>query len=569
MGSSAETKTERWKKQFIIASRLAMRMRGIAAVMVVGVTLSIAVLIDGYPKTGYDSLIHMKWFSHFVTEMFAGDPYPRWLTGMNAGFGSPVLYFYPPMAYWISAAFKWVCAEPGEWWTLGLSAMTSVVLSGVAMYAWLRARLQLTAAAVGASVYMVIPYHVGYTLYEAASISSLWAYAWMPIAMLGVERILLSKPFGAALLLIGLTLLISTNTATATVFMGLPVVYAAIAAKKARLRVVGTVIVTSFASLLICGPFLFPYLSLQQFVAYRDYYTEGFYYANNFIDKDVRHLARPLVALIFISACGWTAILCGRRDRRTLSAGWVIGSFLVVFLMLSWSECIWRAIPVWQKLQFPWRFNAVLVLSAGAISAFATEGLAQQRCRSCVAAGLISAAICLSWGVEAAKKERWTVFNNGKADQMAIALDLERAIDLPPYRPVWVDAALWRNEALADLSREFRVRSQVALIGGHPRTGMIYEVSGNDGDWIRLPQFYFPGWQVRGSHGSAIPVKPEQGTGLVLVQFEGSGVRRLTLRLEEEPSEKVGWAMAVMGLVGWCGYWIAVGKTGRPRWRLR
>src|SRR4051812_12913383 len=52
---------------------------------------------------GHDAILHLRWIEDWSASWRAGDVYPRWLPDANSGFGSPVFYFYPPLAYIIPA----------------------------------------------------------------------------------------------------------------------------------------------------------------------------------------------------------------------------------------------------------------------------------------------------------------------------------------------------------------------------------------------------------------------------------------------------------------------------------
>ena len=95
-------------------------LAALTALLIFGVLLTIVVIIDGFPRAGYDSVIFAKWYRSFAFEFHLGDLYPRWLRQMNAGLGSPVLFFYPPIAYWLTAPFEAFCNDLTPWCQLGL-----------------------------------------------------------------------------------------------------------------------------------------------------------------------------------------------------------------------------------------------------------------------------------------------------------------------------------------------------------------------------------------------------------------------------------------------------------------
>ena len=66
-----------------------------------GLFLTLPAGWSGFVATD-DSLIHLVTSRHFADQLWAGDWYPRWMPGMNAGLGSPVFQFYPPVPFYIT-----------------------------------------------------------------------------------------------------------------------------------------------------------------------------------------------------------------------------------------------------------------------------------------------------------------------------------------------------------------------------------------------------------------------------------------------------------------------------------
>lgn len=72
---------------------------------------------------GDDSLHHLVRARHFIDHLVAGELYPRWLGGLNDGLGSPVMFFYGPVPYYLTALFRpLVGSDPEGWHQLGLAA---------------------------------------------------------------------------------------------------------------------------------------------------------------------------------------------------------------------------------------------------------------------------------------------------------------------------------------------------------------------------------------------------------------------------------------------------------------
>src|SRR5690606_24875618 len=96
-------------------------------------------LIAGLPPSGHDAPFHVLVFDHSSDQLRSGEPYPRWLADINAGYGAPVFFYYPPLPYYaatlVSLITVWT-ADP--WLELGIATWLAVALSGLTFYGWIR-----------------------------------------------------------------------------------------------------------------------------------------------------------------------------------------------------------------------------------------------------------------------------------------------------------------------------------------------------------------------------------------------------------------------------------------------
>ena len=120
--------------------------------------------------------IDWVWADQFTAELAQGNLYPRWLPRSHGGLGSPVFYFYPPLAFYVSGAFG----------LSGLSTYASIVAtfwvallgSGYAMYLWLRGFAPFPL--LGAFLYMAAPYHL-FDFYGRGAQAEFLAIAFIPL----------------------------------------------------------------------------------------------------------------------------------------------------------------------------------------------------------------------------------------------------------------------------------------------------------------------------------------------------------------------------------------------------
>src|SRR3989338_3438890 len=121
--------------------------------------LGIIPLLDlfhpGLPLT-HDGQDHVARIANFYQSLSEGNIVPRWAGNLNCGYGHPILMFLYPLPSYISSLFH----------VLGFSLIDSVklvygltyILSGIAMYLWVKEFLSREAGFVAAILYMFAPY---------------------------------------------------------------------------------------------------------------------------------------------------------------------------------------------------------------------------------------------------------------------------------------------------------------------------------------------------------------------------------------------------------------------------
>ena len=128
--------------------------------------------------------IYWVWADQFTAELAHGVLYPRWLAASDAGLGTPVFYFYPPGAFYLSGLFG----------LLGASTYASLIgtfavafaASGLACWYWLKERSNHPLF--GAAFFVAAPYHLlNYT--DRGALAESLATALIPVTLIGLRRI--------------------------------------------------------------------------------------------------------------------------------------------------------------------------------------------------------------------------------------------------------------------------------------------------------------------------------------------------------------------------------------------
>ena len=161
------------------------RYWSVALIVAASIGLGLPALYHGMPL-GHDSFEHVSRYSSVASQLRQGEIYPRWLANMNAGLGSPVLFVYAPLPYFVPGFLSPLLRlgfgknEPFE---LGVSVWLALALSGISVWLWLRMIVSGRAATIAAILYMLMPYHLTIDLYNRGAIGEMWAFVSMPMTL--------------------------------------------------------------------------------------------------------------------------------------------------------------------------------------------------------------------------------------------------------------------------------------------------------------------------------------------------------------------------------------------------
>lgn len=334
----------------------------------------------------HDFEYHLNWSRHFADQLWAGELYPRWLSGMNGGNGSPVFFFYGPVPYFFTALFKPFFSGDlfGAWLRLGLSCSFALAFSGFTAFLWLETFTHTRAAVFGALLYMVLPYHLASDLFFRFAFAEFWSFVWLPLILLFARRIVIENQPATLGLACSYALLIMTHLPTTLIFSPIPLAYSLARARKGR-RLMAAIKV-SLAMVLgvgISAVYLAPALMNQDYVGLNSLIKEMFFYKNFFLISGEIYSEGIFVAffqsLFWITTITAAISLCcfalsfRIRACRGEPMFWLFWSLVATFLMFPISKPIWETIPIIQNILFPYRFHVLLTIAMTALWAIAFQ----------------------------------------------------------------------------------------------------------------------------------------------------------------------------------------------------
>ena len=460
--------------------------------------------------------IDWVWLDQFAEQLRQGILYPRWLPLSHGGLGSPVFYYYPPLAFYLGSIFS--LAGLTTYASLIAAFFAAYALSGVAMYAWLRNAAPRPL--LGAMAYVVAPYHA-FNFYSRGAIAETLATALLPFVMIGIRRLARGERGGYALAAVSYGLLIATHlplALLASLFLFAP--YALLWIVRSdwqRLVPMTAALATGMA---LASAYLLPALLLEP---YRDaaklWHDPSLQPANWTVWNPSFWVDHSYHGVLLIAAAISLPLLVFAVWQRS---GWAMWGLACTLVAVGAAPLIWHA-PLLRSVQFPFRLLPIAEFAAAAAFAFVS--------------------IRPIWLTLIAVPSMFLtsqIVQSASAAQAVTFAEMQAAYpDVPENLPPGPRPYSWPS------------RWAIALAGEHRQPVVV---NGTTVDTV----FYFPAWQVRcgGQRTYAFP-EPEAR----LLSYKGQSCNRwLGLTLPE----RVGRAISLLGLLGLLGFWAFRSLGRRP-----
>jgi hypothetical protein len=432
--------------------------------------------------------------------------------------------------------------------------------SGFAFYAFARQYGRPWAAAAGAVLYMLAPYHFEIDLWHRQAVGEFTAYVWMPLVLLSLNKAL-SEPRWLALGALSYAgLVVSHLPATLLFSLFLPVFVALqfLQVRSAR-PLVGLVLVVALG-IALGSLYLLPAVKVSAWDIYSGSSSHQYHDFDNWMFFDGKdepdpylgnRLVRLLVALALVVALLAVAVFRAQRAsawRRSLP--WLAALTLVLVMVSPLSIPVWRLLPFLQQVQFPWRIMIVSDIAMATMLVAALETLPARTDRiawgALVAAGVLIVLMGASgWRVgfvlpyfmppevhEAARKE--LAAGADTPEYMTASMTMERGEFLQLAATLPQAAVKAGAGSVGIVSwRPRHIRLHVALAAAAP---------------VTVKQIHIPPWRASVARtGAELPVTPAPGTGLLVVSAP-AGTYDIDIELPTLPQERLGYLLGLGSL---------------------
>lgn len=349
----------------------------------------------------------------------AGILLPRWAVWANHGYGEPRFIFYPPLSWCLGAALglflPWA-AVPATFIAFCL------VLSGISMFRLARAWLSPAEALAAAVLYAANPYQL-VVAYVRSDFSELLAASLLPLAIhyafrcaLGnAEKAARNSPASVrsavplAVVFGGIWLTNAPAAVIASYALAFLLLVCAILCRSFRPLFVGLPALA--LGLMLAAVYIVPAAHEQAWVNIGQINAVGFLPAENFLftrildpEHNLVNLEISGIAVLMVALAGAAAVVSHRRAKlsKPVWTAMVSAAAAAVFLMFPVSSLVWRYLPEFRFLQFPWRWLFVLAVC---FALFLGESVTAIRRRWIAAAAY--AVILAATGVFAARITYW------------------------------------------------------------------------------------------------------------------------------------------------------------------
>ena len=488
-----------------------------------------------------DVVFYSTALQSFSAEFWNGTWYPRWLTGTNDGYGSPVFVFYAPLPYFVMCAFEWLSSiDPHGFGRLWLGMMIALAISGITCYRWLICVLPEHLAQRGALLYAGFPYLFS-VIYTFFGLSQLWAFALFPLLLEAAHHLCQKGLQTLPKWIIAYALLAYTHIISTVIFAAIPLFYVArFSPAHARIRnfalgLLGTTIGLSLAAVYILPALLNrPYIAIEGFTFGNQFYQSTFIEVHSLIATTA--ILLPLLGFFIELPRSLRPQLFNAPVRFWL--GIIAGLY---FVTLPISKPLWDTLPAMQFMQGTFRFFMAMLPGVVFIATLWSEHVKTK---------LLYPVFYVLALATATLYASHTLFFD--SDRPIHTMLEHKLIVEPEYQTTWMKRD--NIDVRYSISDELISRPAAKIISGtgtadvtsnSARSITLHANISSPESTIELRRFYFPGWQ---SNSDSVQVKESHAFLAVDVP---AGEHEITLTLPWYEGEKMGISISICALIAW------------------
>ncbi len=515
---------------------------------------------SGLPQAT-DAELHIFRLAELSRLFRAGEFFPRWAPNFYYGYGYPIFNYYAPLVYYFGLLFELLpVISPVD--AVKILFLLGLLVAGIGMYGFVREIWGRVAGVVAAAAYVYAPYLLYIDPHARGDLAEAFSFALLPLGFWAMERLrrrLSSWNWLASSLI--LSAIIMTHNLMAMVFFGLIMIWVIwqelshnvpdiVSGSKKQIRYLTRyrLVLALLMGVGGAASFWLVVALEQNAVNLSSLIGDGghFDYRNHFltlqelltgsrlIDWGAAGPAYNLnigIAQWLMAAAGVAAIVKGISRARIQAAFFLIGAFLLIFLMLPVSTLIWKTLPLLPFLQFPWRLLgplAAFVAVLAGIGAGSLFDVAKNNFRVWIPA--IAVGLILILALPLIQVQPWPAdfgpTTAGRVLSEELAARWLGTTSTADFVPATIDAIPGPQESLLLPILQNRPADRVnrvtlpagTVVGFQEETPLHfkYQVSSEQDFLLRLFLFDFPGWQTR-IDGEAVSSELGMPEGFIVI----------------------------------------------------
>lgn len=314
----------------------------------------------------HDGEYHLVRFWQFYTMLSSGNAFPRWAPDLNYGFGIPLFTFQYPFPNYVGSFFHMfgLSFVDSVKWTLASGYIAALVFC----FFYLRLLFGKYPAIIGTIAAAFVPYWF-VDIYIRGSVGEVWGIAFVFGALWAISS------RNMLMTTVMILLLILSHNIMALLFFPVLLGYTLLFHRSVIYSVLLGVGGASY--------FWIPALYEQQFIRglspvnIFDYFPQIYQllipsWGSGFrgqISGATEMSYQIGVIPLFILLC--MIFVLFRKGRLPKEACFFVAiNVLAILMMIPWSEFLWRLMPFFYVIQYPWRLLSVIIISVPLFTAY-------------------------------------------------------------------------------------------------------------------------------------------------------------------------------------------------------
>ncbi len=502
----------------------------------------------------------------------------RWVPDMGYGYGYPQFNYYGPFPYYAMMVFRLVGVS--YLGSVKLFFIFSSIVALVGMFLLGSSLWGIYGGMVSSLIFVYTPYRA-LDLYVRGAVNELWSLSVMPLIFWSARNLVKEKKYSLIVYALSFsTLLMSHNISslivTPLLFLWLLVLlYEYHSEGSSLIRKIKKIFIANFLTFLLSAYYLIPAWFEKKYV-HLESMTSGYF--------DYRMHFGSLRQILLSNYWGYGSSEMGDFDDISLSVGFIVWflpllvlvallllkkwkrlTIFLFFLFSGWlslfmvhykSILIWERIPLFRFIQFPWRFLLFATFAFSVI--LGSVAILFKTGKQKMGVFLLILFISVLMFSTNFQPSKWLDIN----DQEKLSgenWERQLTISIFDYLPIYA------SEPPSSKAPETPV-----VVSGN--VAFLSQAKGSDwqkwdtesladGSVIRLPIYYFPGWEVK-INGKKVATDYNNELGLITVTLY-QGQQKIEARLKNTPARTVGNLLTLGGVIGIFGFSLLERKRSK------